>query len=123
MMNNQILTSTSTYQSNHKPSVPGRKTQAAMMEVLRLLRPQTLPETNARYQPGYLRQGADLQLMHRDGRVAMKVRAGVLQGLLDQRLVVHRPGLGYVITHVGITAVNAWDAEFRALKAAKGRLQ
>jgi len=94
-----------------------------MMEVLRLLRPQNLPESNAQYRPGYLRLGAEILLMHRDGRVAMKVRPAVLQGLLDQRLVVHRPGLGYVITHVGITAVNAWDAEFRALKAAKGLLQ
>lgn len=119
MMNNQILTSTSTYQSNHKPSVPGRKTQAAMMEVLRLLRPQTLPETNARYQPGYLRQGADLQLMHRDGRVAMKVRAGVLQGLLDQRLVVHRPGYGYVISRLGIDAVNGWDDHWKSERGRK----
>lgn len=119
MMNNQF-TSTST--NHHKASAPGHKTQAAMMEVLRLLRPQTLPETNARYQPGYLRQGADLQLMHRDGRVAMKVRAGVLQGLLDQRLVVHRPGYGYVISRLGIDAVNEWDASFKALKAAKGMM-
>lgn len=93
------------------------------MEVLRLLRPRTLPETNAQYRPGYIRQGADLQLMHRDGRVAMKVRAGVLQGLLDQRLVVNRPGQGWVITRRGIDAVNEWDASFKALKAAKGLLQ
>jgi len=120
MMNNQF-TSTST--NHHKASAPGHKTQASMMEVLRLLRPQNLPESNAQYRPGYLKQGRELLLMHRDGRVAMHVRPAVLQGLLDQRLVVHRPGLGYVITHVGITAVNAWDAEFRALKAAKGLLQ
>lgn len=121
MMNTNQVFTTST--SHNKSSAPGRKTQASMMEVLRLLRPRILPESNAQYRPGYLRLGAEILLMHRDGRVAMKVRAGVLQGLLDQRLVVHRPGLGYVITHVGITAVNAWDAEFRALKAAKGLLQ
>lgn len=119
MMNNQF-TSTST--NHHKASAPGHKTQASMMEVLRLLRPQNLPESNAQYRPGYIRQGRELSLMHRDGRVAMKVRQGVLQGLLDQRWVVNRPGQGWVITRLGIDAVNEWDASFKALKAAKGMM-